>query len=158
MRRLALTVGALAAIAVPTVASGGSTTTEAFQAKMSGRQEVPRADTTARGTARISIVRSRSGGTRIVWRLTGRGLTGQPQAAHIHLGRPGESGGVMFPMRGEPFTLPERGTLRRKDFVPVGNVRTFTQALRAIRRGRTYTNIHTVRFPAGEIRGQNRPR
>lgn len=157
MRRLALAAGVVGAIALPAVVQG-ATSTEAFQARMNGRQEAPRADTTARGTARIDIVRTSSGATTIRWRLTGRGLTGQPQAAHIHLGRPGESGGVLFPLRGQPFTLPERGTLRRKDFAPVGNVKTFSQALRAIRRGRTYTNIHTARFPAGEIRGQNRPR
>jgi hypothetical protein len=57
---------------------------------------------------------------------------------------------------------PQSGTVTRTvsaaDFiavaaqnVPAGN---FNNAVRILRSGDTYANIHTVNFPAGEIRGQ----
>ena len=34
----------------------------------------------------------------------------------------------------------------------------FAEAVRAIRSGNTYANVHSVKFPGGEIRGQIRSR
>lgn len=154
MRR-AMLLAALAA-ATPALALGG-TSAERLSATLTGGNEVPAVDTPARGRARLTISRV-DGRTRIRWRLEGRGLSGTPQAAHIHLGARGQAGPVIFPMKVRPFSLPASGTLDRGDFQPAPGARTFSAALRAIRAGRTYTNVHTQRYPAGEIRGQNRRR
>ena len=85
--------------------------------------------------------------------------------AHIHFGKPGESGGVVAFLcggGGKP-ACPAAGTL-----IPGTIVADNVQALagqnlaagdmaafvRAIRSGFTYANVHTNAFPAGELRGQ----
>jgi hypothetical protein len=78
--------------------------------------------------------------------------------AHIHVGAEGVNGPVIFwlfdPATDGPFTSPVTGTLTAADLVQAGGINTFAQALEAIRDGNTYVNVHTVVYPAGEIRGQ----
>lgn len=124
-----------------------------LHAALNGRSEVPRTNSGATGTAEFHVASNRRS---IRYELDATGLTGPPMAAHIHLGRPGQAGGILLSIALQQFTLPREGRLTAKDFTPVGNVRTFGQAVRAMRAGRTYVNIHTARFPAGEIRGQVR--
>jgi hypothetical protein len=85
--------------------------------------------------------------------------------AHIHFGKPGESGGVVAFLcggGGKPACA-AAGTLITGTIVPAnvqalagqnlaaGDMPAF---LRAIRNGFTYVNVHTNTFPAGELRGQ----
>jgi hypothetical protein len=88
-----------------------------------------------------TLVRRGTGGT-MAWRLTFHDLTGRATAAHIHLARPGRSGNVAVPLCG-----PCRSGVRGKAKV---NART----VRALLAGRAYANVHTVKNPGGEIRGQ----
>lgn len=109
-------------------------------------QEVPgpkgtRAD--ARASFVATLVRKGAGGT-IAWRLTFRGLSGKATAAHVHLGKRGRAGPVALALCG-PCRSGARGSVKAR----AGTV----QALLA---GGAYVNVHTVRNPAGEIRGQIR--
>lgn len=85
--------------------------------------------------------------------------------AHIHFGKPGESGGVVAFLcggGGKPACA-AAGTLITGTIVPAnvqalagqnlpaGDMAAFT---RAIRSGFTYVNVHTNTFPSGELRGQ----
>lgn len=85
--------------------------------------------------------------------------------AHIHFGKPGESGGVVAFLcggGGKPACAPP-GTLITGTIGPAnvqalagqnlaaGDMAAF---VRAIRNGFTYVNVHTNTFPAGELRGQ----
>jgi CHRD domain len=85
--------------------------------------------------------------------------------AHIHFGKPGESGGVVAFLcggGGKP-ACPAPGTLITGTIVPAnvqalagqnlaaGDMAAF---VRAIRNGFTYVNVHSNTFPAGELRGQ----
>lgn len=88
-----------------------------------------------------TLVRRGTRGT-IAWRLTFHTLTGRATAAHIHLARAGRSGNVAVPLCG-----PCRSGVRGKAKV---NART----VRALLNGGAYANVHTVKNPAGEIRGQ----
>ncbi len=151
MRHKPLIAVAAAVAAVP-VGVASAATTE-LRATMRGSSEVPRANTRATGTAEFEIA---ANGRSIHYELRARRLSGRAQAAHVHLGRPGRAGGVLLSIALRPFSLPREGTLTARQFSAVGNVRTFAQAVRAMRAGRTYVNIHTARFPAGEIRGQLR--
>jgi len=70
------------------------------------------------------------------------GLTGPATAAHIHMGAVGKAGPVVLPLCG-PCTSPVKG-----------NVRISAAVIKAIRKGAAYVNVHTAKYPNGEIRGQ----
>ena len=70
------------------------------------------------------------------------GLTGAASAAHIHLGAKGKAGPVIIPLCG-PCKSPVTGT-----------VAVTASVLKKIEAGKTYVNVHTAKYPNGEIRGQ----
>jgi CHRD domain len=70
------------------------------------------------------------------------GLTGPAAAAHIHMGAKGVSGPVVVPLCG-PCKSPVSKTVSISAAV-----------LAAIKKGKAYVNVHTAKYPAGEIRGQ----
>jgi hypothetical protein len=153
MRKLVIAALVLAVIvAIPVTGAIGQQQSR-FHATLNSASEVPRTNSPATGRAALAIARN---GRSIAYRLQATGLTGPPMAAHIHLGRPGQAGGVMITLSGQQFALPLQGRATAAQFTATGNVKTFRQALKAIRAGRTYVNIHTARYPAGEIRGQVR--
>jgi hypothetical protein len=153
MSRKPLVAAVILAAAIP-AGLAGAASSQKFDANMKGSSEVPKSNTKATGYAEFTVAPN---GKSIRYELTAKGLSGPAQAAHLHLGHPGQAGGVLISISTEPFSLPREGRLTAKQFTAVGNVETFAQAVRAVRSGRTYVNIHTERFPAGEIRGQVRP-
>jgi hypothetical protein len=83
--------------------------------------------------------------------------------AHIHFGPPGLTGAPLLALY--DYGVPPSksltantltGTLTPADFMPdsVDGISTWAQAVTQIETGRTYVNIHSTNFPAGEIRGQ----
>ena len=85
--------------------------------------------------------------------------------AHIHFGQRAVSGGVIAFLCGgstkpacpaSPATV--TGTITPTDIIgPSGQgieAGSFAEAVRAIRAGVVYANVHTTRWPSGEIRGQ----
>jgi hypothetical protein len=83
---------------------------------------------------------------RLSWQIRFRTLTGRALAAHIHLARRGQNAGPAIAL-----CRPCRSGQR-------GSVRISSAGLRKIRSGGAYVNIHTRRYPRGEIRGQLKPR
>lgn len=79
---------------------------------------------------------------KITWKLTYSGLSGKATAAHIHLGKPGKAGGVALALCG-PCKSGQSGS---------GMVS--HAQFKAIEKGGSYVNIHTVKNAGGEIRGQ----
>jgi uncharacterized protein (DUF1800 family) len=78
-------------------------------------------------------------------------LTTPKISEHIHgPADPGVSGPILFDIDATP---PQPDGSYLWTFVPVGTT-TVPQIADAIRSGRTYLNIHTSRYPSGEIRGQ----
>jgi hypothetical protein len=92
--------------------------------------------------------------------------------SHIHVAAPGVNGGVaVFFCNGGPIvrTCPNpsgtlTGTITAAEIVgPAaqginpGEPTAFEELVRAIRAGFAYANVHTTRWPGGEIRGQLRP-
>ena len=98
----------------------------------------------ARGLFTATVTKSGSRAT-VVWRLTFRGLTGDAQAAHVHIGARGQAGAVAIPLCGPCRNgATGRTTARRA-------------TLKALEAGRAYVNVHTAQNAPGEIRGQIAP-
>jgi hypothetical protein len=114
---------------------------------------------------------ARLDGDVITYTLTYRDLEGVlvtggvVTAAHIHFGQRSVGGGVIAFLCGgggkpacpaSPATV--TGTIAAADIVgPAGQgiePASFDEAVRALRAGAVYANVHTTRWPAGEIRGQ----
>jgi uncharacterized protein (DUF1800 family) len=78
-------------------------------------------------------------------------LTSPVTGAHVHgPADPGQSGGILFDI---DAATPQSDGTYLWTFVPVGT-NSVTDIVNAIITGRTYVNIHTSNYPAGEIRGQ----
>jgi plastocyanin len=80
---------------------------------------------------------------KLKWRLTFAHLTGRATAAHIHVGVKGKSGAVLVPLCA-PCKTGATGTAKVPRPAQFG----------LTKKGATYVNVHTVKNPAGEIRGQ----
>jgi hypothetical protein len=143
-----------------------------LQAQLTGAQEVPPVSTAATGTVDLTVNDDR---TQINYRVqTVPPFTSDVRVAHIHIGHPGVNGPVVLffcsntTPPGTPAGVPVpqacpvaggtiTGTLTAADLIPrpeVG-VDTFADAVGQILNGNSYSNVHTVLFPGGEIRGQN---
>ena len=131
------------------------------RARLNGFQEVPSKLTNGHGTFTAHI-----NANSISYTLTFSGLTTPALASHIHFAQPGVNGGIFAflcgggskpacPAAGGTVT----GTITAADILaPTPDqglaAGDFAGAVRAIQSGNTYANVHTTRFPAGEIRGQ----
>lgn len=150
MRKLpVLLVAALAVLVLPAFALSAASTK--FHASMNGKQETPAGSKTATGTATFTLS---SDGKKLSYVLKATKLSGRPQAAHIHLGQPGKAGAVIIALKTKPFSVPAKGTVTKSQFSASGNVKSFASAIKAMRAGKTYVNLHTKKFPGGEVRGQ----
>ena len=136
-------------------------------ARLDGFQEVPAISTTGQGSfaARID-----DASQTIEWELSYANLEGHlvpggvVTAAHIHVGQRSVNGAVsaFFCGGGGKPACPTSGELSgvitpadvigpAAQGVEAGS---FDELVRAIRAGKTYVNVHTTRWPGGEIRGQ----
>lgn len=83
-------------------------------------------------------------------------LTGDATAAHIHFGAVGVSGPIIVPFFTTPLpgTDSISGTLTNADVTGAAGITTILEVASAIADGNAYVNVHTVEYPAGELRGQ----
>jgi CHRD domain len=159
MKRLLMIVPlallALWALSGSTLADDGSNTT---RARLSGFQENPPRLTDGHGTLTLQL---HSGN--IDYTLSYSGLTSPVKFAHIHFGQRSVNGDVVAFLcgGGTKPVCPASGTVRGR--IVAGDIVQTTQnlnagdlagALRIIRTGNAYANVHTNNFPGGEIRGQ----
>jgi uncharacterized protein (DUF1800 family) len=111
---------------------------------------VPQAGTQSTGSGSASLLLA-ADGLSAVLRFSYSNLTTPVNGAHIHgPADPGASGQILFDI---DTATPQADGSYVWTFVPVGTT-TVAQIADAIRSGRTYINIHTSRYPSGEIRGQ----
>jgi hypothetical protein len=170
-RRLQLTalvavVAVLGVVGAALATGGGRNISE----RLMGFQEVPAVSTGASGKFDAQIGRFND---EIRFRLSYRDLEGAVTQAHIHLGQERVAGGISVWLCGNPSAtvIPPAGTqpcppspatitgtIEPDDVVgPTGqgiDPGEFDELLDAIDAGVTYANVHSTRFPAGEIRGQ----
>jgi hypothetical protein len=145
-----------------------------LRAELKGPNEVPFISTVASGSFRARL---NEDGTAIEYRLNYQGLEGTVTQAHIHIAQKNVNGGISIwlcqtatnpsPVATTPTCSntpgegPEAsGTVTAADVIgPTGQgvaATEFAEVVRAIRSGNTYANVHSSKFPGGEIRGQIR--
>lgn len=109
----------------------------AFKADLKGASEVPPTDSAATGTAEVNVDTATK---EMKWTIQFSGLTGDATAAHFHgPAAVGENAGPAVDISGKT----ENGYA------------TLTDAqLADLQAGKLYINIHSAKFPDGEIRGQ----
>ena len=167
MRRLVTSIAVIALVSASTVvlAQGFKKISEF----LTGYEETPSAvSTTGNGTfnARIS-----NDGSQIDWELSYSDLEGAVQQAHIHFGQKAVTGPISVFLctnlgNGPPDTQPcpappatISGTIKAADVtagaadkgIAAGEL---DELIAAIRAGATYVNVHSTRWPTGEIRAQ----
>jgi CHRD domain len=157
----------LLASAVAAASGLGDSGSRHVSTRLSGLQETPAVSTTASGEFRGRINNSE---TELAYELEYSGLEGTVTQAHIHFGQKSVAGGIMIWLCGTatnpgpagtpvcPQTGKVTGTVTAASVIgPAGQgiaVGEFVEALRAIRRGIAYANVHSSKYAAGEIRGQ----
>ena len=135
-------------------------------ANLAGAEEVPPRDTAGTG---VAVYRLSADGLTLEYNLVAVNLTTNPVGAHIHSPAPrGVNAGIVA------FLFPPNPTSTCKSATPVllhcqgvisaanlqGSLagQPLSALLSQMAAGNTYTNVHTTRFPSGEIRGQNETR
>jgi len=181
MKRLTIkiAVAMLFVIAAVSLASMGLRAQDAgdqlqLSTRLSSFNEVPPKAIGSHGSFSGTLNES---GTTLNWTLTWTGLTGPPLFAHIHFAQAGVNSSVMTFLCGGPAGNPDipqkpdcpqttsgsiTGTTNAGDIIALNSSPTdlgldlhdFATFLRALRASDGYANMHTTRFPGGEIRGQ----
>jgi hypothetical protein len=136
-------------------------------------EEVPAVSSAAKGFFKATIdVENET----ITYELSYEGLEGSVTQAHIHFGQAFATGAVSvylctnlaLPQVTPPIPQPQpcpaspatiTGTLTAANVAQTGGAQgidagQFDELVKAIRKGHTYANVHSTRFPAGEVRGQ----
>ncbi|MDQ3866440.1 MAG: CHRD domain-containing protein [Actinomycetota bacterium] len=156
---LVATLAAVVALAASSAMSRGGSRLD-FDAHLTGFNEVPAISTTGRGSLDVDLV----GGV-LRYRLRYSRLESNALFAHIHFAQRRVNGGVIAFLcgGGDKPACPARagtvtGTIDAADIIgPEAQgiePGAFDEVVRAMRAQRTYANVHTERFPQGEIRGQ----
>src|SRR5262245_54402298 len=160
---VALVLGALLVVSLA-IASGGKRN---FQARgLNGYEENPDVSTVASGSLKATVDEDAQ---TVTYELTYSGLEGDVQQSHIHFGKPAINGGIRLFLcsnlgngpAGTP-PCPQSGTVSRtvpaSDIVgptpqgiEAGNLSELVAAMRA---GHAYANVHSTKWPGGEIRAQ----
>ncbi len=133
-----------------------------FVAVLSGDEEVPPADTQARGQAKFQLS---ADGTELHFRLIVANIENVTMA-HIHLGPRGVNGPVvawLYPDGPPPDLIEGRfngvlatGVITADDLVGQLAGASLEDLIDEIKAENTYVNVHTSQFPPGEVRGQIR--
>lgn len=168
MRRLFVSIAVVALVSAVSVvfAQGGFKRISEF---LTGYEETPSAvSTTGNGTFNARISKDES---RIDWELTYEDLEGAVQQAHIHFGQKSVTGPISVflctnlgngPAGTQPCPAPPAkisGTITAVDVTNLANERGISageldELIEAIRANATYVNVHSTRWPGGEIRSQ----
>lgn len=135
------------------------------RARLSGFQEVLPLSTTGSGKFEATLSPSS-----FTYELSYSGLDGSVTQSHIHFGQKGVNGGISVflcsnlgngPAGTQACPTPGgtiSGTVTAANVIgPTGqniSAGQFDALIRAMRSGTTYANVHSTKFPGGEIRGQ----
>jgi hypothetical protein len=168
MSRLALRViavaGVIALLGVGSYAIAGSGTNNFKGDPMLGYAENPDISTAAAGSFEAKLA---DDGDSLHYVLSYSGLEGNVLQAHVHFGKTAINGGISFFLCSNlnvatDDDCPQAGTVEGDidsadvlgptgQGIEVGNLAEIVAAMRA---GHAYANVHTTKWPTGEIRAQ----
>jgi hypothetical protein len=164
---------ALGLLAAPTLADDSrdhSRRADRIEARLKAFAEVPAVSSAASGRFKARLD---STSQTLSYELSYSGLEDAVRMAHIHFGQHDVNGGIMVwlcqtaafpsPVASTPL-CPQSGTVTwtvsAADVIgPAGQgiaATEFAEMAKAIRGGVAYVNVHSTKFPGGEIRGQLR--
>jgi CHRD domain len=133
---------AVAIIFSTTLASAALAAETRFAADLKGPSEVPRTDSAGTGKAEVTYDPASK---MLTWTIAYSGLSGKATAAHFHgPAKEGEDAGPMVP-------------LTQLDSPMKGSATLTEDQAKALTGGMMYVNVHTDKYPDGEIRGQVLP-
>ena len=107
-----------------------------FSAELTGAAQVPPTDSAATGTVEVTLDTEAK---TVAWLVTTDGLSGAPTASHIH-----------GPAAATESAGPVIDTLAAME----GSAPITDEQIAELTGGMYYYNVHTEKFPDGEIRGQ----
>jgi hypothetical protein len=176
MKRVTILAAAVFAVGATAFVLGDDEGGRRFREFLNGFKEATVVvSTTGNGTFRAEISRD---GEKIEYTLTFQDLEGDVRQAHIHIGHPQNQGGIVLWLcdtatnpsptantpdctENDPLDLRNgrvSGELTAADVqaqaangIAAGE---WEEVLGLIRAGRTYANVHSAKFPPGEIRSQ----
>jgi CHRD domain len=164
--RAALIVGIVSLAAAP-VASAQNW--QRIGTNMTGFEEAAPAAVSTVATGQFDATINQAE-TAIDYVLSYADLEGSVTQAHIHFGQRGTNGGISVflctnlgngpagTQACPPSPATVTGTIMAADVIgPAGQgiaAGEFAELIRAIRTGSTYANVHSSKFPTGEVRGQ----
>ncbi|WP_394336581.1 CHRD domain-containing protein [Algoriphagus lacus] len=122
--------------------------------KLSGANEVPMVMTDATGVAKFQV---NPDGQGIDFQVNVDGIS-DVRFSHIHFGKPGTNGPVVFTLRGDKVSGPVSGVYAKGTITapmlsgPLlgGDLIILREAMRT---GNAYVNVHSDKFGSGELRG-----
>ena len=142
MRKSISTIASGGAIAAALAALAGCAGIEyqatAQQVRLWGSSEVPPVSTSAYGTGVVNIAPDRS------VTVTVSVIDMVPTAAHIHEGAAGANGPVIVPLN----------RISERAFVAPDGAKLTEAQYAAYKAGNLYVNVHSAKFPNGEVRAQ----
>jgi hypothetical protein len=121
-----------------------------YHAKLSGQQEVPPVTSSATGTAKFAPITKS-----VRYLLNATDITGVT-GAHIHFAKSGQNGPVVVTLIKSAVSsnkVEQKGVITASMLEGPLKGKTITDLLTAMKKGNTYVNIHTIKHPNGEIRG-----
>lgn len=119
----------------------GKSDDDTVTARLSGDKEVPPVQTNGSGQSTIKVDENGS----VSGKVTVDNFT--PTAAHIHQGPPDKAGPVIIPLNKtskNTFSVPAKTKLTDDQFA-------------AFKDGNLYINVHSKKYPGGEVRAQMKP-
>ena len=128
---------------------------KSFKAMLVGSESVPAVETMAKGDATFTPIKDEEGLSYYVTVSDIDNVT----AAHIHLGKKGENGPPVALITNDKKagkfsgTIAE-GTITKKDLMGSKTGKSVEDLIKQIKKGNAYLNVHTDKYPNGEIRGQ----
>lgn len=108
-----------------------------FTTELTGASEVPPSDTSAKGTADVVVD---TDAKKVTWTVKVEGLTGEATAAHIH--------GPASATEKAPPVIDMTANIMQ------GSADITEAQWAELKAGKYYVNVHTAKFPDGEVRGQ----
>jgi len=168
--------GVIALLGVGSYAIAGGGSKEFKARQLTGYEENP--DISTLGTGSFGAKLS-DDGTSLKYKLTYSGLEGDVQQSHVHFGKRAVNGGISFflctnlgngpagtPLCPGPRSGTVEGEIEAADVIGPNTPTppatagqgiepgAFGEILAAMRAGHAYANVHTTKWPGGEIRAQ----